>query len=84
MKGASGQVRRVGYIWKVHRDFSLSERRTAGTRVTGCVRVRLVARTSDNRASSIQELNINLLVWNGGVAYPNYLPLRKVGSEALG
>ena len=33
-----------------------SERRTAGSRVIGCVR--LVARTSDNRTSWIQELNI--------------------------
>lgn len=82
MKGASRQTRWI-YLESPPRP-SLSERRTAGTRVTGCVRVRLVARTSDNRASSIQELNINLLVWNGGVAYPNYLPLRKVGFEALG
>jgi hypothetical protein len=35
-----------------------SERRTAGSRVTGCVQVRLVARTSDNRASWSQEFNI--------------------------
>ena len=47
MKGASGQTRWI-YL-EVHTETaSLSERRTAGTRVTGCVRVRLVTRTSDN------------------------------------
>ena len=82
MKDASRQTRWI-YL-EVPPRLLFSERRTAGSRVTGCVQVRLVARTSDNRASWISRARHNLLVWNGGAEYPNYLPLLKVGFEAPG
>jgi hypothetical protein len=83
MKDASRQTRWI-YL-EVPPRLLFSERRTAGSRVTGSVQVRLVARTSDNRACFLDSrAQHNLPVWSGGVEYPNYLPLLKVGFEAPG
>lgn len=59
MKDASRHWQtRFRHIWKSTETslFGAPNRRIA--RVTGCVQVRLVARTSDNRASWIQQFNI--------------------------